>query len=148
MQLISLRLKLDIQHNSMRIWVLMQLKLCLCSQAEHLQDHHSERVQSEYQQIFGLVISLSLIVLVKIIQSIFVHVCYIFRVVFFSDELSLITSLYLSKLDLAQQVRAAGISYGCKRLSHFLPGIFWREIIRGSINKLMNQQDFLVWRGQ
>ena len=51
----------------MGIWVVMQLNFCLCSQDEHLQDHHFERVHAKSQQFVALVFSLSLKVLVKII---------------------------------------------------------------------------------
>ena len=52
MQLMGLLQKLVIQHNITGGWIVMKLKRFMCSQAEHLYDHHSERVKAKSQQIF------------------------------------------------------------------------------------------------
>ena len=100
MELMILIMKFGIQHNVMGDWVIMQLKLCLCSQAEHLQDHHSERVQAEYQYIVPLVLSWSLKVLVNIIKLLYVHVCCIYVLYFYMFNLQCyIKSISLSDAD-------------------------------------------------
>ena len=96
MELMSLLLNFGIQNNVIGVWVIIQLKLFLCSQAEHLYDHHYERVQAEYQHIVALVILQSWKVMVKMIQLLYVHVCCICCVVFLDVFQCYITSISLS----------------------------------------------------
>ena len=53
----SFLLKLGIKQNAMRMWVVMELTFSLCYQAEHLQDHHSERIKEESKQNIALFLS-------------------------------------------------------------------------------------------